>query len=279
VAWFSLDEEDNDPARFLITLIAALRGLNPACGATAQTVLTSLPNPGAQARQIIGVLINDILETLPDPFVLILDDLHLIAEPAVFAALDYLLGRAPPQMHLAIGTRHNPPLALARLRARGQLVELRARELAFSREETTAFLNGVLGLGLSPADLASLYERTEGWPAGLRLLANSLERIPSPAARTACIRDLAQTDRYIFDFLAEEVLDRQPPAVRAFLLETSILAELTPARCQAVTGRSDAGAILEDLYRRNLFLISASPIPHPISNLQPTATTPSSPGS
>jgi LuxR family maltose regulon positive regulatory protein len=265
MAWLTLDEEDNDPALFLAYLIAALQRLNPACGTIAQTILS---NPGIGMRQVIGVLINDVLETLPDPFVLILDDLHLITEPAVFVALDYLLERLPPQMHLAVGTRHDPPLTLARLRARGQVAELRLADLRFTLDETTQFLNEKLRLDLSPADLAVLHDRTEGWPAGLRLLAGSLERISTPAGRTAFIQDLAQTDRYVFDFLAEEVLDRQTPQMRTFLLETSILSELTPARCQAVTGRSDAGAILEDLYRRNLFLITVSPLPSPISNLQ-----------
>jgi len=255
LAWLTLDEEDNDPTRFLAYLIAALRGLNPACGTTAQAVLTSMPNPAAEVRRIIGVLVNDILETLPDPFVLILDDLHLITAPAIFVALDYLLERIPPQMHLVLSTRHDPPLALARLRARGRMVELRLADLRFTLDEATLLLNEKLDLDLSPGDLAALHERTEGWPVGLRLLASSLDRIPTAAGRTAFIESLAQTDRYVFDFLAAEVLNRQEPEVQTFLLETSILSELTAVLCQAVTGRSDAGLILEDLYRRNLFLM------------------------
>ncbi|MFQ5858013.1 MAG: LuxR C-terminal-related transcriptional regulator [Anaerolineae bacterium] len=259
VAWLTLDEEDNDTTRFLTALIAALRRLNPACGTTAQAVLAGLPSPGAEARRIVGVLINDVLETLPDPFALILDDLHLITESTVFVALDYLLEHLPPQMHLAVGTRQDPLLALARLRARGQLAELRLPDLRFTPEETTAFLNDQLHLGLSPADLTALHDRTEGWPAGLRLLAGSLERIPSPADRTAFIQNLAQTDRHVFSFLAEEVLNHQEPATRTFLLETSILSELTPALCQAVTGRADAGEVLEEVYRRNLFVVAVGP--------------------
>ncbi|MBI3359844.1 MAG: AAA family ATPase, partial [Chloroflexi bacterium] len=168
VAWLSLDEDDNDPARFLAALIAALQRLHPACGATAQTLLTSLPNPGAEARRVIGALINDVLESLPDPFVLVLDDLHLIAEPSIYAALDYLLERLPSQMHLAVSARHDPPMALARLRARGELAELRLPELRFTDEEASQFLNDKLRLGLSPADLTTLQARAEGWPAGLR---------------------------------------------------------------------------------------------------------------
>jgi len=256
MTWLTLDEEDNDPARFLTALVAALQHLNQSCGCSAQALLVGMINPAARGRQVVAALINDIGETLPDPFVLILDDLHLVAEPAVFVALDYLLERAPSQMHLVIGARHDPPLALARLRARGALAEFRLADFSFTLDETTLFLNDKLGLGLSPADLAVLYHRTEGWPAGLRLLASSLAHIPSAADRTALIKDLAQTDRYVFDFLAEEVLNRQEPTVRAFLLETSILTELSAARCQAVTGRRDAGAILEDLYRRNIFLVA-----------------------
>lgn len=255
VAWLSLDDADNDPARFLADLIAALRCLNPTGGGAARPFLTSLPNPGAEARRIIAALINDILADFPEPFALILDDLHLLTEPVVFVALDYLLERAPPSLRLVIGTRHDPPLALARLRARGQLAELRTADLRFTLEETTQLLNERLNLGLAAGDLATLHGRTEGWPAGLRLLASSLERISSPADRAAFIRDLSHTDRYIFDFLADEVLNRQPPHVRAFLLETSILAELTPARCQALTGQADASTLLEDLCRRNLFVV------------------------
>jgi LuxR family maltose regulon positive regulatory protein len=254
--WLSLDEDDNDPAHLLLALTTALRRLNPACGATAQTVLANLTNPGAQARQVIGVLINDILETLPDPFVLILDDLHLLTEPVVFVALDYLLERLPPQMHLAIATRHDPPLALPRLRARGQLAELRLADLTFTRDEAATFLNDRLRLALSCETMAALHARTEGWPVGLRLLASSLERIPTPDRRAAFIRDVAQTDRHVFDFLADEVLKRQEPSARAFLLETSILPELTAPLCRAVTDRDDAPVILEDLYRRDLFLVA-----------------------
>ncbi len=259
LTWLSLDEEDNDPTRFLAAVVAALHYLNPSCGTTAQMLLSSLPNPGAEARRIVGALINDVLKVFPDPFVLILDDVHLITEPLIFGALDYLLERMPPQMHLVVGTRHDPPLALARLRARGQVAELGLANLRFTDDEATLFLNEKLHLGLAPEDLTLLQARTEGWPAGLRLLAASLERIAAPEERPAFVAQLAHTDRYVFDFLAEEVLDRQPPNVRTFLLETSILPELTVPLCNAVTGRGDAEAILMDLDRRNLFITSVSP--------------------
>jgi LuxR family maltose regulon positive regulatory protein len=139
IAWLTLDEGDDDPTLFLAYLVAALRRLNSACGVTAQTLLADLPNPGAQAQRVVGVLLNDVLETLPDPFALVLDDLHRVAGSAAYVALDYLLEHLPPQMRLVIGARHDPPLALARLRARGELAELRAPDLSFTPDETAAF--------------------------------------------------------------------------------------------------------------------------------------------
>jgi LuxR family maltose regulon positive regulatory protein len=253
VAWLTLDEQDNDPAQFLAALVAAVRQAAPECGATAQALLAGLANPGAEVRRVVGALINDILAALPDPCILALDDLHLLDDPAIYRALEYLLDHLPPQLRLVIATRHDPPLALSRLRARGQLAELRFDSLSFTVDEIAALLNQQLGLDISAAELALLAERTEGWAASLRLLAGSLGRLAS-ADRAALIAGLAQTDRSIFEFLANEVLDRQPTDLRIFLLQTAILPELTPALCQGVTGRADAHALLEDLYRRNLFL-------------------------
>ncbi len=255
LAWLSLDAEDNAPTPFLLSLTTAWQSLSPGCGAAIRSLLTSLANPAAELPRLMSVLINEVLESLPDPFVLVLDDLHQITEAAIYASLDHLLERLPPQMHLAIATRRDPPLALARLRARGQLAELRLPDLRFDLAEAALFLNEKLGLDLSPADLTALQARTEGWAAGLRLLAASLDRIP-PEKRASFIAHVAQVDRYVFDFLAEEVLSRQEPKVRDFLLRTSILPELTPALCRAVTGRDDARQVLEELHRRNLFLVA-----------------------
>jgi LuxR family maltose regulon positive regulatory protein len=256
LAWVSLDKGDNDPALFLAYLVAALQRLNPTYGLTAQALLTDLPNPRIQVRQIVGTLVNDVLETRNAPLALILDDLQVITEPVICVALDYLLERLPPQMHLVVGARYDPPLSLARLRARGQLAELRAPDLRFNPDEAASFLNERLGLDLSSNDLAVLQARTEGWAAGLCLLASSLGRIPSTSERANFIDHLARTDRYVFDFLAEEVLNRQDRDMRGFLLETSILPELTPAACGAVTGRSDATSVLEALDRRGLFVVA-----------------------
>jgi LuxR family maltose regulon positive regulatory protein len=253
IAWLSLDDDDNDPVRFLSALNRALQRLNPSFGINFPALLASFTDPASEARRVMGALINEMLEHLSETWV-ILDDLHLITEPVIFSALDYWLERLPPQMHLIIATRHDPPLVLARLRARGQLAEVRVPNLRFTVDEARDFLNEKLCLGLSPEDLAQLQIRAEGWAAGLRLLAGSLDRISSANDRAAFIQNLAQTDRYVFDFLADEVLRRQEPETRAFLLDTSILPELTPTLCAAVTGRADAQQVLDDLYRRNLFL-------------------------
>jgi LuxR family maltose regulon positive regulatory protein len=265
-AWLSLDEEDNDPVRFLTALITALQRLDPDCGTISESLLASPIHQSAGVLRVISVLINDILETFSNPFTLILDDLHRITEPSIFVALDYLLEHRPPALRLVVATRVDPPLALARLRARGELSELRLTELRFTEEETGLFLNDHLNLGLSPGDLALLHARTEGWPVGLRLLASSLDRATSAEGRRQFIHHLAKTDRNVFDFLTEEVFSRQEEATRAFLLETAILPELTPSLCQAVTGRPDAGTVLEELYRRNLYLVQISPSQRTLSS-------------
>ena len=259
VTWLSLDEDENDPVRFMTALIVALQHLDPSCGTAAQSLLTSLPNIVGEMRRVTSVLINDVLETLTGPFALILDDLHRITEPGIYAALDYLLEHLPPQMHLVVATRVDPPLSMARLRARGEVAELRLAEMRFSDEETSAFFNDRLRLGLSATELAHLQSRADGWAVSLRLLASSLDRIGSVEDRKTFIQQLAQTDRNIFDFLTEEVFNHQEAQVREFLMEIAILPELTPSLCEAVTRRADAGTMLEELYRRNLFLVQITP--------------------
>ncbi|MBN1178342.1 MAG: winged helix-turn-helix transcriptional regulator, partial [Anaerolineae bacterium] len=187
------------------------------------------------------------------------DDLHLVNDPATYVALDYLFTHQPPLLRLIIGTRHDPPLSLARLRVRGELAELRAPALRFSLEETRAFLNDSLHLDLATEDLNALQSHTAGWPAALRLLGTSLSAT-STAGRSSLLHTTLATRHHLFEFLAAEVLDRQPPQMRAFLLTTSILPELTPALCQAVTGE-DATDLLQDVDRRNLF-VTTIPDPH-----------------
>jgi len=258
-AWVSLDTDDNDLARFLSVLLAALEQLAPGIRATAGIIAHILEehqsDQTTQVRQAISSIINTLLELSPTPGLLILDDLHVIHEPLIHKAIEYLIEQLPMHLTLAIATRHDPPLPLARLRARRELLELRLAELRFTTEETVALLTGCLGLPLSATEVTTLHQRTEGWAAGLSLLADSLTPLESPEQRIRLLSHLAQTERYLFDYLAEEVLNQQDSLTRSFLLETAILSELTPQICQSLTGRSDASMILEHLYRRNLFLI------------------------
>jgi LuxR family maltose regulon positive regulatory protein len=254
--WLRLDDEDNDPITFLTALISSLRQIEPSFGSNLRTLLTSLPDPGQQMRRLMGVFINSITEVASTPLVLILDDLHILTQPTVHQALDYLLDHLPEHISVVATARYDPPLALARLRARGQLAELRLEALRFNADEARRLLNEHLQLDLSDNDLRTLQTRTEGWVAALRLLALSLNRLDNPAERATFVNHLAQTDRYIFDFLADEVLDDQESEMRQFLLKTAILTDLTPTLCEAVTRRTDAARMLDEIYRRNLFLIT-----------------------
>ncbi|MGH3088221.1 MAG: helix-turn-helix transcriptional regulator, partial [Rubrobacteraceae bacterium] len=200
---------------------------------------------------ILTLLLNEIT-TLPHNFVLVLDDYHVIDAPAVDQALTFLLEHLPPQMHLVIATREDPNLHLARLRVRGQLTELRAADLRFAPSEAAEFLKGVMGLGLSAEDIAALEARTEGWIAGLQLAALSMrgrEDVPG------FIRAFAGDNRYIVDYLVEEVLQRQPERVRSFLLETSILDRMCGPLCDFLTDEGGGGALLAALERGNLFVV------------------------
>ncbi len=260
VAWLALDDEDNDLIRFLYALVATLAQHQPSVLAQTAALLADRTGPAptdatAFGRQVISALINGLADS-PTPMVLVLDDLHVVTEPSVYSTLDFLLERLPAQVTVAIGTRHDPPLALPRLRTRRELVELRLRDLRFTADEMSALLNQQHDFQLSTAELATLYSRTEGWAAGLALLTTSLEQAASDAERRTFLAQLAHTDRFLFDYLADEVLNRQHPFVRMFLLETAVLPDLTPDACRAVTGRSDASAILDNLYRRNLFLVA-----------------------
>ncbi|MFZ5817634.1 MAG: LuxR C-terminal-related transcriptional regulator [Bacillota bacterium] len=254
LAWVTLDSDDNDPIRFVGLLASALQRLHPECGGSAWPWLSGGAGGGTDLKRAVGALISDILTLLPDPFILVLDDLHFVTEPAVYIALEYLVDHQPPQLRLALGTRHDPPLRLARLAARRQLAELRRPDLGFSPAEAHQLLNETLGLNLSEAEVSILQERTEGWPAGLCLLAGPLGRLG--ADRGQLLAGLAHAERYALDFLAEEVLRDLPEDLRLFLLQTSVLPEMTPSLCRAVTGREDAGAVLEALYRQNLTIAS-----------------------
>lgn len=255
-AWLSLDGDDNDPVRFLVNLMAALHRVDPRLTTTSQKLVSSLNNPAAEIKRLVGVLINDVVASKINPIILVLDDLHAIVEPNVIQILDYLIGHLPESLHLVISTRHDPPLALPRLRARGQLAEYRGSDLRFSPDEITNLLNHQLKLSLSPDSINTLEARTEGWIAGLRILTASLGGYSTPRERDEFITHLPISDRPIFEFLAEEVLNRQEPSTRQFLLETGLLFELDAALCQAVTGQEKSAETLENLYRHNLFLVT-----------------------
>ena len=248
-AWLSLDEGENDPTRFLTYLVAALQTIAPTIGEGVLGVLQSPQPPPPEA--ILTVLLNEIT-TLPDHFVLVLDDYHVIDAKPVDIALTYLVEHLPPQMHLVIATREDPQLPLARLRARSHLTEVRAADLRFTASEAAEFLSQVMGLSLSAEDIAALEDHTEGWIAGLQLAALSMQGRQDVHG---FIQAFAGDDRYIVDYLVEEVLQRQPAPVRSFLLQTSILDRLSGSLCDAVTGQKEGNARLEALERGNFFVV------------------------
>jgi LuxR family transcriptional regulator, maltose regulon positive regulatory protein len=250
-AWLSLDAGDNDPARFLTYLIVALQTLAANVGAGVVNVLQSPQPPTTES--IVTTLLNDIT-TISDEFILVLDDYHVIEAPPVDQALIHLVEHLPSQMHLVILTREDPPLPLARLRARGHLTELRTADLRFSPAEAAAFLNQVMGLTLSAEQIAALEQRTEGWIAGLQLAALSLQGQPDA---TSFIASFTGSHHFVMDYLLEEVLQQQSEGVQTFLLRTSILERLCGPLCDAVVldPATPGQATLDYLERANLFII------------------------
>ncbi|MBD1539052.1 helix-turn-helix transcriptional regulator [Arthrobacter sp. S13_S34] len=249
IAWLSLDAHDNDPSRFVSYLVAALQGVDAEIGAE----ITGMRHSGLvlAAEPVLTSLINDLARSGKE-FILVLDDYHVIEERLVHEALAFLLDHLPPQLHLAIATRSDPPLPLARLRSRGELTELRAADLRFTPEEAADFLNQVMNLGLSVDDIAALATRTEGWIAGLQLAGLSLREHEDASAS---IRAFTGSHRFVIDYLVEEVLQRQPAEVRNFLLTTALLDHLTGGLCEALTGVGGGQAMLDALERDNLFVI------------------------
>jgi LuxR family maltose regulon positive regulatory protein len=249
-AWVSLDRGDDDPARLWWYIVSALKRACPQIGVEAL-----LKELRVQAPEVTGtvlpVLANE-LAALPAPVVLVLDDYHVIKERSCHEQVEFLLQHLPPSAQIVLITRADPPLPLARLRAAGEMIEIRARELRFAPEEAAALVQGVADVKLGEADLADLMERTEGWPAGVYLAALSLRGHPSPHA---FVREFTGDNRFIVDFLADEVLSRQPGEVQQFLARTSILSRFCAPLCDAVTGSANAADIIETLERENLFLV------------------------
>ena len=251
LCWLSLDEGDNDLNSFLIYFIAAMQTVEPDFGLEP---LAALQSSGAtNIEAVLMVLLNEIAD-LSQTLVLVLDDYHVIENQLIDKALTFLLDHLPATLHLVITTRIDPALPLARLRGRGQLTELRVADLRFTNEEATKFLNQMMHLEISAENIAALGARTEGWITGLQLAALSLQE-RDPERVTRFIQSFTGTHHHILDYLVEEVLDQQTEEIQAFLLQTSILDQLTDSLCDAVTGQENGQETLEMLERANLFTI------------------------
>jgi LuxR family maltose regulon positive regulatory protein len=247
-AWLALDEFDNDPVIFWTYIVHSLRQVYPD---RFDRTLEALSRQGVSLTQaVLPPMLNE-LWGVGEELRLILDDFHVITDPACIASFRFFLDRLPPTCHVVVATRSGPPLGLARLRARGQLTELRAADLRFTAEEAAALLNGVLGLDLCEDDLAGIQERTEGWAAGLYLAALTLRDHPAPRR---FVSTFAGQSRHLVDYLGAEVLDRLPDEERSFLVRTAILEQLTAPLCNAILGGADAAVRLRTLAQRNVFV-------------------------
>jgi len=246
--WLSLDPSDNDPVWFWMYVIAALQKVSPGVGTRAVELLKMGADP---AQVVLPNLLND-LDTIASPIVLILDDLHLVVSRAVHEQLAFVISRMPANLHLVLATRSDPMLPLARLRASGDLAEVRTDDLRFEADEAHHLLNDVLGLHLPDADVHLLHRRTEGWAAGLYLAALSLA---GRADTAAFIKTFAGDNRHVVDYFMAEVLDSQPPHLRSFLLRTSVLGRLSGALCDAMLQTSGSASVLEGIERENLFVV------------------------
>ncbi len=249
VAWFSLDERDNDLARFLRYFVAAIARQYEGFGGTlfSDPKAVSMEDPFDLATDVV----NEVT-LLGAPLLVVLDDVHVLDEARVCEVLAFVVDACPPNLHLVMTTRSDPALPLSRMRARGQLAEIRATELRFTREESASFLGDVMGVQLSDEQIARLESRTEGWAVGLQMAALSLQ---GRADAESFIEGFAGSHRYVLDYLMDEVLQRLPEGARSFLMETSILRQLTAPLVDAVTGREDGAEVLDTLERSNVFTI------------------------
>lgn len=250
VAWLTLDNEDNDLSRFLLYLATALGTLKAGIGDSLIAILQS-PQP-LPPQVAMTALINDLTDSLPTPFSLVLDDYHVLISKQVHTTVTFLLDHLPPQMHLVILTRADPPLPLPSLRARNQLAELRAADLRFTLEEAATFLNTVMGLKLPIENIVALEERTEGWISGLQLAGLSMQ---GREDMQEFVSAFTGSNHFVVDYLVEEVFNRQPEAMREFLLKTSILDRLTAPLCNALTNQTNGQVVLDSLEHANLFVI------------------------
>jgi LuxR family maltose regulon positive regulatory protein len=249
VAWLSLDRDDNQTGRFLTYLVAALHGADPRIGG--EVARRKAERAHVPPDVLLTGLVNE-MDRVVEEIILVLDDYHVIKAPAVHEAVTFLLEHCPRTFHLVLVTRSDPPLPLARWRARGQVVELRAADLSFTEAEAARFLNDVMGLDLDAGAVAALEARTEGWIAGLQMAALSMQ---GREDTEHFVRAFAGTHRFIMDYLLEEVLAREPEEVQRFLLQTSILNRLSAPLCEAVTGTTGGQAMLASMEQRNLFVV------------------------
>ena len=256
-AWYQLEAADSDPTVFLTYLIEAIRRSKwkraAKFGQNALALLNS-PEAGMDSQRTLTVLINELNEQLPERFLIVLEDYHVITSPVVHQLVDYLLENAPTTLRLILSTRADPPLALARLRARGLLAELRAADLRFRDSEVLELFKRESS-GLSPESLSLLSEKTEGWAAGLQIFRNSLAGQNADAAQEI-IESMSGSHRFVFEYLAEEVFRRQPSEKQIFLLHTSVLDQMDAASCNHITKSSNSQDMLEELEKQNLFLTS-----------------------
>jgi len=248
ITWLILDEADNDPLRFWTYLGTALQRLAPHVGTT---LLQGLQTPHPPLEALLTTLLNELL-TVREQVTLVLEDYHVIHAPSIHQTLSFLLEHLPPQMHLVIATRSDPPLPLARLRVRGELCELRAEELRFTLQEASTFFHQTIGLALSPEEIALLTERTEGWIAGLQLAALALQ---NQEDIHRFVEAFGGSHTFVVDYLVEEVLSQQSPSIQEFLLHTSILIRLNGSLVNAILEREDGKTLLEQVRQANLFLM------------------------
>ena len=248
VAWFSLDQRDNDPIRFLTYLVNAFRQIFPEVGGTSLEMLQApqIPSP----EELLVPLFNE-LTAIGKPVIFVMDDYHLIHSASIHQFLNFLVDYQPQQMHTTIISREDPPLPLHRLRARGQMVDIRQEAIRFTLKETGAFLTSIIGKELTPENIKDVEHRTEGWITGMQLLGISLQEHPNA---TEFIRSFTGSNRFVLDYLFEEVFNNQNQVVQDFLLKTAVLENLSAGLCEAVTGHADSGNILTMLDQSNLFL-------------------------
>ncbi|CAN5329918.1 LuxR C-terminal-related transcriptional regulator [soil metagenome] len=248
-AWLSLDAGDNDPVRFLMHFITAIQTRFPEFGQVVVEMMQSSPPPPIAG--LMRTLINQLCD-LPERICMVLDDLHLVGEATVHGAIGFLVDHQPSQLQLIFASRSDPPFSLARIRGQRQLLEYRAADLRFTLEEAGAFCNDVMKFKLPPAQVETLATRTEGWIVGLQLAAVSLHNNPD---KDSFINSFAGDDRHITDFLLDEVLRSRSEEVQNFLLQTSLLERFNARLCDAVTGRTDSRAMIDELERNNLFIL------------------------